>query len=31
LADLGNCRNVFKRDAAGCPLHAQIFAKASHR
>jgi hypothetical protein len=31
LADLGNCRNVFQRYAAGRPLHAQIFTKASHR
>jgi hypothetical protein len=31
LADFGNGRDVFQRNAAGYPLHAQVFAKASHR
>jgi hypothetical protein len=31
LANLGNRRYVFQRNAAGHPLHAQVFSKASHR
>jgi hypothetical protein len=31
LADLGNRRDVLQRYAARRPLHAQVFAKASHR
>jgi hypothetical protein len=30
LADLGDRGNVFQRDAAGQPLHAQVFSEASH-
>jgi hypothetical protein len=31
LADLGNRRDFFQRNAAGNPLGAQVFAKAFHR
>lgn len=30
-ADFGDRGNLFQRDAAGNPLHAQFFTKASHR
>ena len=31
LADFGDGGYVFQRDAAGGPLHAQVFTKTSHR
>lgn len=31
LGDLGHCRDVFQRNAAGEPLLAQFFTKISHR
>jgi hypothetical protein len=31
VADLGDCRDVFQRHAAGNPLHAQVFSEFSHR
>jgi hypothetical protein len=31
LADLGDSGNLFQRNAAREPLHAQIFAKITHR
>ena len=31
LADFGDRGNVFQRNAAGKPLHAQVFSKAAHR
>jgi len=30
LADFCNCRDVFQRDAASEPLHAQVFTKFAH-
>ena len=30
LADLGDRRYLLQRDAAGQPLHAQVFSKVSH-
>jgi hypothetical protein len=31
LADFGDCGYLFQRNAAGQPLHAQVFSKVSHR
>jgi hypothetical protein len=30
LADFGDRRDVFQRNAAGKPLHAQVFTKVAH-